>query len=170
MNSDHPLPYKTLLQTSKSLTTQVYLLSSVVIFNTMFPVDASTVANLNAHANQALQMLQALKEGGKEVRRTRPRLIWSVQCFNVFNLQNSGMEAEDLLSSLRNASRPAASASALAVLGEAASSTSTWLVERLFEEQQLIPVRRPHFSDEVVANLDRYNSSMLSQDYLQVRS
>merc|ERR1719399_395668 len=142
----------------------VYLLSSVIIFNTMFPVDASTVANLNAHASHALQMLQALKEGGQEVRRMRPRLIWSVQCFNIFNLQNSGMQAEDLLASLRNASRPAASEPAVAVLGEAASSTSTWLVERLFEEQQLIPVRRPHHSDEVVANLAKYNSSVLSQD------
>jgi len=145
----------------------VYLLSSVLIFNTMFPVDASTVSSLNAHANHALQMLQALKESGQEVRRTRPRLIWSVQSFNIYNLHNSGMGADDLLSSLRNASQPSSSESALAVLGEAGSSASVWLVERLFEEQQLIPVRRPHHSDEVVANLAKYNSSMLSPDYLQ---
>jgi hypothetical protein len=47
----------------------VYLLSSVVIFNTMFPVDASTVASLNAHASHALSMLQALTDSGQLVQK-----------------------------------------------------------------------------------------------------
>ena len=78
------------------------------------------------------------------------------------------MHAEDLLAALRNASRSPAHRGALhAVLGEAASSSSSWLVEHLFEQQQLVPVRRPHPEDEVVANLDRYSGASLSADYLQ---
>ena len=87
----------------------IYLLSSAVIFNTMFPVDASTVANLNAHASHALHMVQALQEGGRRVLRRKPQLIWSVQSFNMFNLRNDGINAEDLFSALRNASQPDAS-------------------------------------------------------------
>ena len=33
----------------------VYLLSSALIFNTMFPIDASSVAAINTHCNHALQ-------------------------------------------------------------------------------------------------------------------
>ena len=143
----------------------IYLISSAIVFNSMFPVDASTVTNLNAHASHALQMVQALKDG-VGVQRARPRLIWSVQSFNVFNLRNSGMEPEDLLSALRNASRPAGHVHGSAVLGGAASASSAWLIERLFEEQQLIPIRRPHQSDEVVANLGQFSSATLSPDYL----
>jgi len=72
-----------------------------------------------------------------------------------------------LLKELQKVSRAPGSASALAVLGDAASSASTWLVERLFAKEQLVPVRRPHPSDEVVANLGEYNSSELSTHYLQ---
>ena len=143
----------------------VYLLSSVVIFNTMFPVDASTVASLNAHASHALSMLQALTDSGQAVQKSKPRLVWAIQSFNIFNLHNSGMAAEDLLAALRNASRATGQEHALAVLGDAASN-SAWLVEKLFEEQELVTVRRPHPSDEIVANLAKYNSSLLSADYL----
>jgi len=142
----------------------VYLLSSVVIFNTMFPVDASTVASLNAHASHALSMLQALTDSGQLVQKAKPRLVWSIQSFNIYNLHNSGMAATDLLAALRNASR--ASGAGIAVLGGEAASSSTWLVERLFEQQELVTVRRPHASDEVVANLAKYNSTILSADYL----
>ena len=144
----------------------VYLMSSAVIFNSMFPVDASTAASLNAHASHALQMLQALKDGKSSVRRKRPRLIWSVQGFNVYNLRNSGMEPEDLLSALRNASKPTGHVHGSEVLGDVATSASAWLVETLFEDQQLVPVRRPHQSDEIVANLGKYESSLLSKEYV----
>jgi len=144
----------------------IYLMSSAVIFNSMFPVDASTAANLNAHASYALQMAQALKDSKRAVLRRRPRLVWSVQGFNAYNLLNSGMEPEDLLSALRNSSRPAGNVHGSEVLGNAATSSSAWLVETLFEEQQLVPVRRPSNSDEVVANLGQYKSSMLSREYL----
>merc|ERR1740117_1078307 len=145
----------------------VYLLSSAIIYNTMFPVDASTVASLNAHSTHALHMLQALKEGGGEgVKRRKPRLIWAVQSFNMFNLANDAMEAGDLLSTLRNTSKAASKPALHAVLGEAASSSSAWLVEHLFEQQKLVPVRRPHTSDDVVANLAKYDNSKLSKDYM----
>jgi hypothetical protein len=87
----------------------IYLMSSAVIFNSMFPVDASTAASLNAHASNALQMAQALKDSKRAVLRRRPRLVWSVQGFNAYNLLNSGMESQktNLLSALRNSSRPA---------------------------------------------------------------
>jgi hypothetical protein len=97
----------------------VYLLSSAIIFNTMFPVDAGMVASLNAHAGHALHMLQELiawhsirvapamlcyamlryatlryatlryamqelKDAGRQVRRRRPHLVWSVQSFNLY--------------------------------------------------------------------------------------
>ena len=141
----------------------------------MFPVDASAVAALNAHASHAAQMLQALKESGREVRRVRPRRLWSVQSFNMHNLRNSGIGADELLDALRETttkSRGSGAASAPSVmhpaaLGEIASGASTWLVERLFDGQQLVPVRRPHPADEVVANLADHNSSVLSMDYLK---
>ena len=147
----------------------VYLLSSSVIFNSMFPIDASTISNLNTHAGHALRMVQNLKENG---RRRKPRLTWSVQSFNMFALRNSGLEAADLLSVLRNATHPTANEFALRTMigiGDAKSSSSTWLVDHLFPEQQLVPVRRPHHTDEIVANLDTHDSSELSQDYLDVR-
>ena len=149
----------------------IYLLSSAVIFNTMFPVDASTVANLNAHASHALHMVQALQEGGRRVLRRKPQLIWSVQSFNMFNLRNDGINAEDLFSALRNASQPDASVEPAfrAVLGGGGEkSPISWLVGDLFDEQQLVPVRRPHASDEIVANLGGHDSSLLSEEYLQV--
>lgn len=145
----------------------VYLLSSAVIFNTMFPVDASTVTNLNAHASHALQMLQALKDGSHEIARRKPHLVWSVQSFNIFQLRNSGMDADDLLASLRNASRATHPASSNVFAGGTASS---WLIERLFNHQHLVPVRRPHMSDQVVANLAEHKSSTLSSAYLKVRA
>jgi hypothetical protein len=41
----------------------------------------------------------------------------------------------------------------------------TW--QALFDSVQLLPVRRPHQSDEVVANLARHKSDELSSEYLE---
>ena len=57
----------------------VYLLSSAVIFNTAFPVDASTTAMMSAHAAHALRMLQELHARGAWLRRRPPALVWAVQ-------------------------------------------------------------------------------------------
>lgn len=57
----------------------------------------------------------------------------------------------------------------VAQIGASASKRSkatNWLVEHLFQSSELIPVRRPHGNDEVVANLAKHRSSELSKDYL----
>ena len=59
------------------------------------------------------------------------------------------------------------STSASALLGARASeATSMFVLESLFREVQLLPVRRPHGEDEIVANLAKYPSSRLNADYL----
>ena len=100
-----------------------YLLSSALIFNSMFPVDASTVSAMNSHCNHALQMLKSLKDAGVWTHRHLPKFLWSVQSFNVFNLQNTGFSADEMLSSLKNASGPssASSGAVSALLGSQAS-------------------------------------------------
>ncbi len=152
-----------------------YLLSSALIFNSMFPVDASTVAQMNRHCSHALQMLKSLKDASVWTHRHLPKFLWSVQSFNTFNLRNTGISADELLSSLRNSStasteRTAVSTGAVAaLLGSSASRSSastTFLVEHLFESARLVPVRRPHGNDEIVANLAQHKSSELSADYL----
>lgn len=150
-----------------------YLLSSSIVFNTMFPVDASTVGAMNSHCNHALQMLRELHDAGVLPHRKLPRFLWAVQGFNLVNLRNTGINADDLLGSLRNASSThaaeASSSAAAVVLGSragAAGASTHWLVEHLFASVQLLPVRRPHWNDEVVANLAEHPSSELSKDYL----
>ena len=59
------------------------------------------------------------------------------------------------------------STSASAVLGSRASAaTNSFVLEGLFRSVQLIPVRRPHTSDEVVANLGSHPSNELSKEYI----
>ena len=41
------------------------------------------------------------------------------------------------------------------------------MIGQLFRQTELVPIRRPHPSDEVVANLDKHSSSILSKDYLR---
>jgi hypothetical protein len=86
--------------------------------------------------------------------------VWAVQGFNMYNLRNTGISADDLLHSLANGTGRSGSSRALlagdaaaAVLGGASATTSSeWLVSRLFRGVQLVPIRRPHTSDEVVAH------------------
>ena len=106
-----------------------YLMSSAVIFNSMFPVDTSTVGSMNAHCNHVIQMLQGLQSGGVWTRRRLPHLLWSVQSFNVYNLRNSRLTPDELLSSLRNSSATKAAAATAAVLGS--NAPSSWLLEVL---------------------------------------
>eukprot|EP00316_Scyphosphaera_apsteinii_P001166 CAMPEP_0119323606 /NCGR_PEP_ID=MMETSP1333-20130426/61103_1 /TAXON_ID=418940 /ORGANISM="Scyphosphaera apsteinii, Strain RCC1455" /LENGTH=546 /DNA_ID=CAMNT_0007331091 /DNA_START=125 /DNA_END=1765 /DNA_ORIENTATION=- len=148
-----------------------FLMSSVMIFNSMFPIDASTVSHLNGHVNHALQMLRSLENERVWMRRQRPKLLWAVQGFNVHNLKNSRMTPHQLLDQLLNRTRSGAhdeqaNEATAAVLGNHVA-TSHWLAENLFSSVELVPVRRPHTEDEVVANLASYPSQQLSSAYLQ---
>ena len=60
-----------------------------------------------------------------------------------------------------------AGATAATVMGAQAAEVSHWLVGSLFESVQLIPVRRPHWDDEVTANLATRAASSLSAGYLE---
>ena len=60
----------------------------MVVYNTMYPVDASAVKQLEAHAAHCAEMLNALMDKKfRNVHRRRPRLLWSVQSFNYHHLQ-----------------------------------------------------------------------------------
>lgn len=148
----------------------IYLMSSAVVFNTMFPVDASTTRMMSGHAAHALRMLKELSDHHVWTLRKPPALVWAVQGFNMFNLRNTGISADGLLSALRNATHASSDGlsgdAAAAVLGSSASSSTDWLVTRIFGDVQLVPVRRPHPQDEVVANLASVPSSKLSAEYL----
>ena len=131
------------------------------------------VGAMNSHCNHALQMLRELHDAGVLPHRKLPRFLWAVQGFNLVNLRNTGINAGDLLGSLRNASSThaaeASSSAAAVVLGAragGAGASTHWLVEHLFSSVQLLPIRRPHWNDEVVANLAEHRSSELSKDYL----
>lgn len=146
----------------------VYLLSSALIFNSMFPVDASTVSQLNRHCARSLQMLKALGDAHFPRQRKAPSLIWSVQSFNMHQLRNTGLGAADLLAQLQRSSEKRQSDPAVsALLGSTGSAShAAWLVDQLFESTTMVPVRRPHANDEIVANLAKYKSSKLSPKYL----
>ena len=75
----------------------IYLMSSAVLFNTMFPVDASTTRMMSDHASHALRMLKELSDHHVWTLRKPPALVWAVQGFNLFNLRNTGISADDLL-------------------------------------------------------------------------
>ena len=49
-----------------------------------------------------LRMLKGLKDHRVWTHRRPPNLVWSVQGFNLFNLRNTGITANELLASLRN--------------------------------------------------------------------
>ena len=66
----------------------------------------------------------------------------------------------------RLCSLPLAGATAATVMGAQAAEVSHWLVGSLFESVRLIPVRRPHWDDEVTANMATRAASSLSAGYL----
>ena len=80
------------------------LMSSAVIFNTVFPVDASTVSMLNRFASHAVSVLKELNLHQTVVSRRPPTLLWTVQNFNQFNLANSKLTVEQLHEMLWRAS------------------------------------------------------------------
>ena len=148
----------------------VYMLSSALIFNTMFPVDAHMVAQLNARSSRTLDMMRELSRNSIPTRRRVPPLFWTVQSFNLYNLRNSGMRVEDLMSNLRNSSHKKKSTdhgTRSALLGSAAASASgAFVADGLFDHVDLLPIRRPHSSDKVVANIANYSINDLNPEYM----
>ena len=140
------------------------------------------VERMNQYGKRTLDVVAELNDYNVANKRLMPKLLWTVQSFNLFNLQNSKMTIDQLLSDLKNTSRGEGGAaggsagkgaasikstSASALLGGRASeATSMFVLESLFREVQLLPVRRPHGEDEIVANLAKYPSSRLNADYL----
>ena len=147
----------------------VSLMSSALIFNTVFPVDASTVNMLNRFSSHAIAVLKELNMHQTVVSRRPPSLIWVIQNFNRFNLANSHMSVEafhDALTASGEAASPEASAAAAKLLGAPAKGMRRGLLSALFSSQHLHPVRRPAASDEVVANIAAHQASELSAEYL----
>ena len=126
------------------------LLSSAVIFNTVFPVDAGTVSLLNTFASRAVSVLKELNMHGAVVSRRPPTLLWVVQNFNEYNLRNSHLTVEqlhDLLSkSATDADASDIPPAAQALLGAPGKGVRRNLLSSLFVSQHLHPVRRPHAS------------------------
>ena len=52
-----------------------YLMSSAIIYNSMFPVDASTVERMNAYGRRTLDMIAELNDYGVASKRLMPNLI-----------------------------------------------------------------------------------------------
>ena len=148
----------------------ITLISSVVIFNTVFPVDASTVNMLNRFASHAVAVVKELNMHATVVSRRPPSLVWVVQNFNEFNLANSNMsvhEFHDALTASGEASSAEALASATKLLGAPARIMRRGLLANLFAAQTLHPVHRPSPSDEVVANIAAHAVTELSPAYLR---
>ena len=148
----------------------VALMSSVLIFNSVFPVDASTVNTLNRFASHAVAVLKELNMHATVVSRRPSSFLWVVQNFNQYNLANSKMSVDDFhdaLTASGDSASAEASAAASKLLGAPGKSMRRGLLSQLFSSQHLHPVRRPAASDEVVANLARHGSAELSEEYLQ---
>ena len=133
-------------------------------------MDASTVNMLNRFASHAVAVLRELNMRGTVVSRRPPSMLWVVQNFNSFNLANSQMSVEQLHEMLQASggggeadSLPPAAAK---LLGGPGRGMRRGLLASLFASQHLLPVRRPHSSDEVVANLHKHASAELRADYL----
>ena len=147
----------------------VTLMSSVLIFNTIFPVDASTVNMLNRFSSQAVAVLKELGSHAAFFSRRPPSLLWVIQNFNEFNLRNSKMDVATFHDALTTSGETAAddvSAAAAKLLGEGRGTMRRGLLSSLFSSQHLHPVHRPATSDEVVANIAAHASSELSVQYL----
>ena len=148
----------------------VSLMASVLIFNTAFPVDASTVHMLGRFASHALAVLTELNRHATAVSRRPPALVWVVQNFNLHNLANSHMTVDELHEALHASSTSSTAGelppAAAQLLGRAGKGMRRGLLGSLFASQHLHPVRRPHPSDEVVANLAKHSSSELTKEYL----
>ena len=72
-----------------------------------------------------------------------------------------------MLLQARAAVQDGAVSALLGASGASSSDAAGWLVGHLFDSSRLVPVRRPHASDEVVANLAKHASSELSAGYLE---
>ncbi len=144
-----------------------FLLSSVLIFNSIFPVDAGTIRMIEGHCRHALLVLQELKDAKVPYNQnSRPSFLWAVQNFNLFNLKNSNLSEDELMLMLQATSKTTFGdmKQAQAIFGN--EGPNQQMLNMLFKNVQLLPVRRPHKSDEVVANLNAHATHELSEEYI----
>jgi hypothetical protein len=123
---------------------------------------------IEAHCRHALLVLQELKDANINVDKdSKPTLIWAVQNFNFFNLKNSHISETELLSMLQATSEATfADKKQAQVIFGGSSGPNQQMLNMLFKDIRLVPVRRPSMDDEVVANLKDHDSQELSEDYL----
>jgi hypothetical protein len=121
----------------------VWLMSSVLIFNSMFPVDASTVKSLNLFGKEAVGVLKELSMHHTAVSRRPAHLLWVVQNFNFYNLQNSHMTVEQLHSTLSNGTGVSADSMAATRLLGSSTKIKRGLLDALFASSRMLPVRVP---------------------------
>ena len=144
----------------------VWLMSSVLIFNSMFPVDASTIKSLNSFGREAVNVLKELNMHHTTVSKRPASLLWVVQNFNLYNLQNSHMTVEQLHDTLSNGTGVSADSMAASRLLGSSAKLKRGLLDALFSSSRMVPVERPHASDQVLANLATVPSSTLRKAYL----
>eukprot|EP00854_Cymbomonas_tetramitiformis_P017470 gene17470-20803_t len=96
----HGVQEKTSKTYENNLFAVSYLLSSTLIYNSAYPMDSHHVDELKGYSKTATNMAKTLEASGVHINRNPPDLLWVVQNFNFYNLNNSGMSGDDLLGNL----------------------------------------------------------------------
>ena len=133
-----------------------YLLSSVLIYNSAYPVDSHHIDEIKGYAKTATETHASLERQGVHVTRNRPDLLWAVQNFNFYNLNNSGMTGESLMGNLTDTQM-------LGSLGMADEHLEN--LHGMFRSKSMAPIHRPHDDDEVLANLGAHDDAELRAEY-----
>ena len=130
--------------------------SSVLIYNSAYPVDSHHIDELKGYSRTATNMHATLEGRGVHVARNRPDLLWAVQNFNFYNLNNSGMSGDTLMGNLTDSVM-------LGALGMADHSLEN--LHGMFRSKSMAPIHRPHDDDQVLANLGAHQDGELRADY-----
>ena len=115
-------------------------LGGTVALHSAYPVDSHHVDELKGYSRTAINMQTELEKSGVHINRNRPDLLWVVQNFNFYNLDNSGMTGDDLLGNLTDSML-------LNTLGMADERLEN--LHGMFNTKSMAPVHRPHDSDKV---------------------
>ncbi|KAK3285099.1 hypothetical protein CYMTET_7280 [Cymbomonas tetramitiformis] len=154
----HGVQEKTSKTYENNLFAVSYLLSSTLIYNSAYPMDSHHVDELKGYSKTATNMAKTLEASGVHINRNPPDLLWVVQNFNFYNLNNSGMSGDDLLGNLTDSTM-------LSTLGMADESLDN--LHGMFRTKALAPIHRPHNDDKVLANLGKHDDVELKREYIR---
>jgi len=133
-----------------------HLLSSTMVFNTMYPADAADISELKGYSSMAFAMQQSLLAQGMPVQKPHPSLFWVVQNFNFVNLLNSNFTAEGLFDSLVNGTTK-----------QGAEDHDLANLKTMFRSRAMVPMHKPHFKDDLLSNLGTVPDKELFPEYIQ---